>query len=130
MTDIINLKELIEKYKLREVKDLFNLSFQIETVYNKHLEAIAESYGISKSFLIRISIYKFIELYLDNIETMEQLICPVCGSTKLEKTNKGTGNAKGTSIYKCDNGDVFVSKDLAEFKKIDEFFKKIKEISE
>ena len=118
------MKELIEKYKLREVKDLFNLSFQIETVYNKHLETIAKSYDISKSFLIRISIYTFIESYLDNIESVEQLICPICGSTKLEKTNKGTGNAKGSAIYKCDNGDVFVSKDLAEFRKIDEFFKK------
>jgi hypothetical protein len=120
------MKELIEKYKLREVKDLFNLSFQIESVFNKYLESIAESYKVSKSFLIRISIYKFIELYLDNIETMEQLICPICGSTKLEKTNVGTGNAKGTSIYLCDNGDVFVSKDLAEFRKIDEFLKKEK----
>ena len=118
------MKELIEKYKLREVKDLFNLSFQIESVYNKYLETIAESYKVSKSFLIRISIYEFIEKYLDTIETMEQLICPVCGSNKLEKTNKGIGIAKGSSIYKCDNGDVFISKDLAEFKKIDEFFKK------
>ena len=123
------MKELIEKYKLREVKDLFNLSFQIESVYNKYLETIAESYKVSKSFLIRISVYNLIELYLDNIETMEQLICPICGSTKIEKTNKGIGNAKGTSIYTCDNGDVFVSKDLAEFKKIDEFFNEEKQVN-
>ena len=124
MKENINMKELIDKYKTKEKRELFPLSFQIEPVYNKHLNIISNSFEISKSFLLRIVVYEFINLYAKSINLMEHLICPICGSNNLKKTNKGVGEFIETALYECDNGDVFMARDLNRNKKIDEFFPK------
>lgn len=123
-----NLKELIDTYNSQRVAKRVNISFQIESLYNKYLDIISDTFKISKSFLLRIMTYEFVESYLDTIKNIEELICPVCGTKKIEKTNKGVGVYDGTAIYKCENGDVFMAKDLSVNRKITEFLNNKKEL--
>ena len=129
MTKNKNLKELIDTYNSQRIAKRVNVSFQIESLYNKYLDTISKTFDISKSFLLRIMTYEFVESYLDTIMNIEELICPVCGTNKIEKTNKGVGVYDGTAIYKCEKGDVFMAKDLSVNRKIDEFFNNKKEVN-
>ena len=114
-------------YDSRRLTERDNISFQIESLYNKYLYTIANTFEISKSYLLRIMTYEFVESYLDTIKNIEELICPMCGTSKIEKTNKGIGVYDGTVIYKCENGDVFMGKDLSVNRKITEFLNDNKE---
>lgn len=128
MTENKNLKELIDTYNSRRIANRDNISFQLEPLYNRYLETISKTFDISKSFLLRIMTYEFIESYLDTIKNIEELICPVCGTDKVEKTNKGIGVYDGTAIYKCEKGDIFMAKDLSVNRKITEFLNNEKEV--